>query len=72
MWSKGHDKPQILTIYSASMQGHMIKAIDEFEKKGITVDSVRMSSGDILERISAEKENPTASVWFGEPADGFI
>lgn len=70
---KGSDKPQTLTIYSGLMQDHMIKAVDEFEKEtGIKVDSVRMSSGEILGRISAEKENPKASVWFGGPADGFI
>lgn len=51
----------------------MIKAVDEFQKEtGIKVDAVRMSSGEILGRISAEKENPKASVWFGGPADGFI
>lgn len=62
-----------LTIYSGLMQDHMIKAVDEFEKEtGIKVDAVRMSSGEILGRINAEKENPRASVWFGGPADGFI
>lgn len=66
-------KEDHLTIYSGLMQDHMIKAVDEFEKEtGIKVDAVRMSSGEILGRIDAEKENPRASVWFGGPADGFI
>ncbi|KYH33980.1 Fe(3+)-binding periplasmic protein precursor [Clostridium tepidiprofundi DSM 19306] len=62
-----------LTIYCGLMQDHMIKAVNEFEKEtGIKVDAVRMSSGEILGRINAEKENPKASVWFGGPADGFV
>lgn len=69
----GKEGERRLTIYSGLMQDHMIKAIDEFEKEtGIKVDAVRMSSGEILGRINAEKENPKASVWFGGPADGFI
>lgn len=69
----GKEGERRLTIYSGLMQDHMIKAVDEFEKEtGIKVDAVRMSSGEILGRISAEKENPKASVWFGGPADGFI
>lgn len=66
-------KKRRLTIYCGLMQDHMIKAIEEFESEtGIKVDAVRMSSGEILGRINAEKENPKASVWFGGPADGFI
>lgn len=62
-----------LTVYCGLMQDHMIKAAKEFEKEtGIKVEAVRMSSGEILGRINAEKENPKASVWFGGPADGFI
>lgn len=62
-----------LTIYSGLMEDHMVKAVAEFEKEtGIKTEAVRMSSGEILTRIKAEKENPKASVWFGGPADGFI
>ncbi|MCX7950637.1 MAG: ABC transporter substrate-binding protein [Clostridiales bacterium] len=62
-----------LTIYAGLMEDHMIKAVQEFEKEtGIKVEAVRMSSGEILGRVKAEKENPKASVWFGGPADGFI
>ncbi|PAB59657.1 ABC transporter substrate-binding protein [Anaeromicrobium sediminis] len=70
---KQAEETKRLTIYSGLMQDHMIKAVEEFEKEtGIEVDAVRMSSGEILSRIKAEKENPKASVWFGGPADGFI
>ncbi|WP_343216373.1 ABC transporter substrate-binding protein [Clostridium simiarum] len=62
-----------LTIYSGLMEDHMIKAMSEFEKEtGVKTEAVRMSSGEILGRIRAEKENPKASIWFGGPADGFV
>ncbi len=62
-----------LTIYSGLMEDHMIKAVAEFEKEtGVKTEAVRMSSGEILGRIRAEKENPKASIWFGGPADGFV
>lgn len=66
-------KAQELTIYCGLMEDHMVKAVDEFEKEtGIKTKAVRMSSGEILARIRAEKANPKASVWFGGPADGLI
>ncbi|HEY9076431.1 MAG TPA: ABC transporter substrate-binding protein [Anaerolineaceae bacterium] len=45
----------------------------EFEKKyGITVNYVRMSAGEALARIQAEKDNPTFDIWWGGPVDSFI
>lgn len=45
----------------------------EFEAKyGITVNYVRMSSGESLARIEAEKDNPTFDIWWGGPIDSFI
>lgn len=45
----------------------------EFEKKyGITVNYVRMSSGESLARLIAEKANPTFDIWWGGPIDSFI
>lgn len=45
----------------------------EFEAKyGITVNYVRMSSGEALARVMAEKGNPTFDIWWGGPADSFI
>lgn len=62
-----------LTLYCGLMEDHMVTAMKEFEKDtGIKVEAVRMSSGEILGRINAEKNNPKASVWWGGPADGFI
>jgi iron(III) transport system substrate-binding protein len=45
----------------------------EFEQKyGITVNYVRMSSGEALARVLAEKDNPSFDIWWGGPADSFI
>ncbi len=62
-----------LTIYCGLMEDHMVKAVEQFKKEtGIDAQAVRMSSGEILGRIRAEKQNPKASVWFGGPADAFV
>lgn len=66
-------KPQKLTLYCGLMEDYMVKSIQEFEKEtGIKVEAVRMSSGEVMGRIKAEKNNPKASVWFGGPADAFV
>lgn len=71
--ASNQQQPKKLTLYCGLMEDHMVKAIQEFEKDtGIKVEAVRMSSGEILGRIKAEKNNPKASVWFGGPADGFV
>ncbi len=45
----------------------------EFEKKyGITVNYVRMSSGESLARIRAERNNPQFDIWWGGPIDSFV
>ncbi len=45
----------------------------EFEKKyNITVNYVRMSAGEALARLQAEKDNPSFDIWWGGPVDSFI
>jgi len=46
----------------------------EFEKANpdITVNFVRMSSGEALARMRAEKDNPQFDIWWGGPVDGFV
>lgn len=62
-----------LTIYAGLMEDHANAVAKEFEKQtGVKTSIVRMSGGEILTRIKAEKENPKASVWYGGPADTFI
>ncbi len=62
-----------LTIYAGLMEDHAIAAVKEFEKEtGVKTNFVRMSSGETLARIRAEKDNMSASVWYGGPVDAFI
>ena len=46
----------------------------EFEKANpdITVNFVRMSSGESLTRLRNEKENPQFDIWWGGPVDSFV
>ena len=45
----------------------------EFEEKyDITVNYVRMSSGESLARLRAEKDNPQFDIWWGGPIDSFV
>jgi iron(III) transport system substrate-binding protein len=46
----------------------------EFEKvyPDITVNFVRMSSGESLTRLRNERENPQFDIWWGGPVDSFI
>lgn len=62
-----------LTMYIGVVEQQAKKIAEEFEKeKGIKVNFVRMSGGEILGRIRAEKENPKSSIWYGGSADSFI
>lgn len=66
-------KPERLTMYIGVVEEQALKIAQEFEKAtGIKVDFVRMSGGEILSRVRAEKENPKASIWYGGPADSFV
>ncbi len=44
----------------------------EFPKTGITLDFVRLSSGEALARLRAERQNPSFDVWFGGTGDPHI
>jgi len=45
----------------------------EFEATyGITVNYVRMSAGEALARLQAEKDAPTFDIWWGGPIDSFV
>jgi len=62
--SKAEEKK--LTVYAGLQEDHALLAVQEFEKAtGIKTEMVRMSGGEIFARIEAEKENPSASVWYG-------
>ena len=69
----GNGNPKHLTMYVGYVEEYGMKVAAEFEKAtGIHVDFVRMSAGEALGRIRAEKANPKASVWYGGSADSFI
>lgn len=71
--SKEGNSSESLTMYIGVVEEQALKIAQEFEKDtGIKVDFVRMSGGEILSRIRAEKDNPKASIWYGGPADSFV
>jgi len=62
-----------LTVYIGFQEDHAMKAIELFTKEtGIQAEMIRMSAGEILAKVRAEKDNPQASVWYGGPADTFV
>ena len=74
LFSAGQNEDQMtLTIYAGMLEEHAALAAQEFEKAtGIKTNFVRMSGGEILARIKAEKDNPQASVWYGGGSLTFI
>ncbi len=62
---------KVVNVYAA--YGGMDTIAKEFEKDtGIKVNYVPMSSGEVLSRLMAEKNNPSCDVWFGGGIDAFI
>ncbi len=62
-----------LTVYTALPESEIPTYFNEFEKDtGIKIQYVRLSAGEILARIKAEKSNPQASLWHGGSYDNFI
>ena len=49
-----------------------MKAEFEAANPEITVNFVRMSSGESLTRLRNEKDNPQFDIWWGGPIDSFI
>lgn len=62
-----------LTIYSAVYDDQTKAICEAFQAKyGVKTNYVVLGGGEILARVQAEKDNATASVWFGGPCDSFI
>ena len=62
-----------LTIYTALPDGEWPYYINAFQKEtGITVNCLRLSAGEMVTRVVAEKDNPQASVMFGGSSDNYI
>lgn len=71
--TKAKENPKELTMYMGVVEQSAKVIAADFEKDtGIHVNFVRMSGGETLSRIRAEKDNPQASVWYGGSADSFI
>ena len=62
---------QELTLYGSAEPRSVEALADGFEKanRGIKVNWIRMSSGETLARLRAEKGNPQADVWWGGTTD---
>ncbi|HYF81988.1 MAG TPA: ABC transporter substrate-binding protein [Clostridia bacterium] len=66
-------KSDTLTMYSALQEEEILVYLDTFTKAtGIKVNYVRLSAGEIMTRVAAEKDNPQASIWFGGPSDTLV
>lgn len=62
-----------LIIYTSVMEEQAIAVLDEFQREyGVKTKFIRMSSGEILEKLKEEKDDMKASVWYGGTADTFI
>lgn len=64
------DDLNVYTIWSERYANEIFKAFTE--ETGIKVRYLRFSSGELLARLIAEKENPQVDVFFGGIADAFV
>lgn len=70
---KAKEEKEKLTFYAGLMEDHAAMIAEKFqEKTGIPTEFVRLSSGETLARLKAERDNMSASVWYGGPVDGMI
>ena len=64
---------QTLNAYSIWPESWAVPMFQEFTRAtGIKVNFVRLSSGEALARVRAERENPRVDVLFGGPADTHV
>jgi iron(III) transport system substrate-binding protein len=69
----GESDYKALTVYTALPESELPTYFGEFYKDtGIKIQYVRLSAGELLARVQAEKNNPQASVWFGGSYDNFV
>lgn len=62
-----------LTLYTAMPEDEIPVYFNSFEKDtGIKVNYVRLSAGEMVTRVEAEKANPNASMMFGGSSDTYI
>lgn len=62
-----------LTVYTAFPESEVVYYFNKFtEETGIEVNYIRLSAGEMLTRVAAEKENPQAALMFGGSTDNYI
>ena len=62
-----------LTLYTAMPEDEIPVYFNSFEKDtGIKVNYVRLSAGEMVTRVEAEKAKPNASMMFGGSSDTYI
>jgi len=62
-----------LSVYTTLDEELARNVFNSFTKEtGISIDWVRLSTGEAVARLEAEKENPRASVWYGGVGLGHI
>jgi len=62
-----------LSILGTPQEEYIQAVAKAFEAEcGIKTTYVRLSSGEALAKLKADKANPQFSVWWGGPADGYI
>ncbi len=62
-----------LTVLGTPQEEYIQGITKAFEAEcGIKTTYVRLSSGEAVAKLTADKANPQFSVWWGGPADGFI
>jgi iron(III) transport system substrate-binding protein len=72
--ASGGNKKTTLHLYSSLPEQEVKTYVGAFEAShpNINVAWVRLSTGQMLARIRAEKDNPQASIWFGGPTASYI
>ena len=59
-----------LVVYGSCEEPYLIAACQKFEELyGIKVEYQRLSTGEVQTKITEEKGNPSADVWFGGTND---
>lgn len=62
-----------LSVYTALPEAEVEYYFEKFqEETGIKCNFVRLSAGEMLTRVAAEKDNPQAAVMFGGSTDNYI
>lgn len=73
LFAQGSEDKEVVKAYTTLDEELARQVFNAFtEETGIQVDWVRLSTGEAVARIEAEKENPQASIWYGGVGLGHI